>query len=122
MFSYFPVFTVYNEMFKLGVQTSQMFFSSAEVIMHRSVLISLAMVGKIPWNDPEFTKLWQEKISANMESYNIASKKIIDQSADILESSAEENLANGIKAVTDSTLPYHKKADANAKRLREHAL
>lgn len=74
--SSFP-FKVWEEMFKLGMQTSHMMLSSGEVIFHRSQMFNNAMAGKLSWTDPEFSRIWQEKLFANVEAYNSMSNSIV---------------------------------------------
>ena len=107
-------FILYSEMFKLGLQTSQLLMSSGEVIYRRSKMIRKAMKGELPWTDPEFIELWQEKVFANMESCNSLGKSLLRKSF----SPNTNNSIDVIKTIAASALPYHKKARANANRLR----
>ena len=113
----FP-YKAYGAMFKLGMQTSQMLMFSSQVIFKRSQMIAQGMLGERSWADPEFTKLWQEKIVANTESYNSMNKSIVKKALSRNRGDAENNLIDGIKAITASTLPYYKKTGSNARRLR----
>lgn len=122
-YSAFPLFAMFgisSELFKLGLQTSQMLMSSGEVIFHRSQMIQQAIEGRRAWTDPEFTTLWQEKMFANMEALAAISKSIISKSLSPNNSLTKQSL-NIIKAVTASTLPYHTKAGANARRLSKNS-
>lgn len=114
----FPLFKAYEEMFKLGMQTTQMFMSSNEVIQHRTKMMTDAIHGKLPWTDPEFTELWEEKISANIEACTSMANSMAANLFVANSRSIERNIAEGAKALRASTRPYHKKAGANAKRLR----
>jgi len=114
----FNPFEIYGELFKLGVQTSKMMASSAEVIFYRTMMINKALAGQISWTDPEFTKLWQEKVLANTQAFNTMNATIIKKTLSGHKDGLEKNLTDGIKAITHSSSHYSTKAAANAKRLR----
>ena len=112
------IFDLYRDMFTLNLQTGKMLASSGEVIFKRSMMIQQAMMGNRSWTDPEFTKLWQEKIFANMEAGQSMGKSMMKKALSQKPSTAGRDLSDGIRAVTASTRPYEKKASANARRLR----
>ena len=109
----------YNEWLKLSMQTAKMLTSSAEVIAYRTAMIQQAMQGKLPWTHPEFNKLWQEKITANMEASLSMTQSMWKHSANQHKSTPEKQMIEGIKAISSATRTYEKKASANAKRLRD---
>ena len=111
-------FAIYNEWLKLSMKTAQMMMSSGEVIMYRTDMMSQAMQGKLLWTNPEFSKLWQEKIAAAMESSQMMANNFWKQSLSNSKTTPEQQLTQGLKAISDSVTPYEKKATANAKRLR----
>jgi hypothetical protein len=113
---FFPL-VLYIEMFRLGLQTTQMLWSSREVIHQRGKMIQKAMKGEIAWTDPEFAELWQEKIFANMKAGNSLTTLIVRKLLSPKGSMAKHSV-DAIKAIAATTLPYQKKAAANAKRLR----
>jgi hypothetical protein len=110
-------FTLYIEMMKFAMQTSQMMMSSTEVIAHRTEMMRKAMNGEISWTNPEFSKLWQEKVIASMESYSSMTKSMMRQPFSA-NRTIEHNMTKAIQALSASTRPYSSKANANATRLR----
>jgi len=102
-------------MVKLGMKTNEMLVSSAFVISRRTHMIDRAMSGNLSWFDPEFSLLWQEKMAAGVESFNSLSRSISKQS---LVPNAD-SFGEGLKMLSSSMSPCHKKAKANAKRLRK---
>ncbi len=95
--------------FRLNLQTTRLLMSSTEVIYYRSDMIHKAMSGQMPWADPEFTTMWQEKYNANLEAYIALQKNLAKNPL---------NLTACLEVLTEVGRPYHKKAAANVKRLR----
>jgi hypothetical protein len=116
---WFMPFAYYNEWFKLMLQTSNMLMASGEVIGYRSQMIQQAMQGKLLWTNPEFTRLWQEKMTANMEASFSMAQSMLKQTLNQHKYTFEKQMVEGVKAVSTATRSYEKKAAANAKRLRD---
>ena len=116
IFSFTP--SMYMEMCKLAMQTTKMMMSSSEVIAYRLTMMNKVFLGSVAWTDPEFTKLWQEKVAASMESYTSMTKSMMQQSFSPSRS-MDDNMTNSIKAIAAYTRPYSSKANANAVRLRK---
>jgi hypothetical protein len=108
-------------MAKATMQANQMLLSSGEVIFYRSKMISEAMAGRMSWAEPEFSRMWQEKITACVESCNAYNRNIFNPDfypgMDLAEN-VNGLLKMQVKAVNACIKPYHKKAGANARRLR----
>jgi hypothetical protein len=109
-------FAFYNEWLKLTMQTMKMLTSSGEVIGYRTAMMQQAMQGKMLWTHPEFSRLWQEKVIANMEASFSLANSMLKQST--MQHTPEKHMIEGIKAISHATSGYEKKATANAKRLR----
>lgn len=109
----------YNEWMKLTMQTAKMLTSSGEVIGYRTNMIQQAMQGKLLWTHPEFTKLWQEKVTANMDASFSMANSMWKHSTTQHKQTFEKQMVEGLKAISTATRGYEKKATANAKRLRD---
>lgn len=103
---------IYSEFFKLAMQTNEMFASSAVTILHRQQMIKQAMDGSLPWTDPEFARMWQEKTLAGAEAFFA-----LWQSA--AQGKLNRSVSENIKTAARMARPYHRKAKANAKRLNK---
>jgi 3-methyladenine DNA glycosylase Mpg len=112
----FSPFGLYGEWFKLANQTTEILTSSAQVILLRSQMINQAMTGQIPWTDPEFMLLWQEKMSASLEATESLSKMMTEKA--LAPFDVTQGPSNFIEAMSVSTRPYHVKVRANARRLK----
>jgi hypothetical protein len=110
--------TFYNEWLKLTMQTINMLNASAEVIGYRTTMMQQAMQGKVLWTHPEFSRLWQEKIAANMEASASLTQSMWKQATTQHHTTPEKQMVEGMKALNHATRSYEKKATANAKRLR----
>ena len=117
VFQAFNPFQFYSEMFTLGLKMQEMLVSSLIVIAHRNSMMNQVLLGNGSWIDPEFTLMWQEKMLANVESYNALHTSNSASSFSLHPNSFSQN----IKRLSDSITPYHKKAKANAKRLSKKA-
>ena len=105
----FPL-SFYTEMFQAGLQAGQFLLSSAEVIGRRSNMLAAG----IPGHHPEFARMWQEKITANLEAWVILSKNLCAP----MQSSLPEMIQAQLKLMQALSKPYHSKVTANATRLR----
>lgn len=112
----FPSYGLFGEMLKTSANVSQLFFSSHEVISYRSHMLALAMCGQIPFTHAEFTRLWQEKCAANMEA---GATLFNNRTVNWAGCNPLDVLTAQWKAFNAFTLPYHRKASSNAKRLRK---
>lgn len=112
---------ILDGMAKAAMRANQMLLSSGEVIFYRSKMISEAMAGRVSWTEPEFSRMWQEKIAACVESCNAYNKNLFNPGfhpgIDLAEN-VNGLLKMQVKAVNACIKPYHKKAGANARRLR----
>lgn len=112
----FNPFGMYLNMWSSGMKTAQLMMSSAEVIHHRSKLIEQVMGGTLPATDPEFVRMWQEKMMAAFEAYLILAKRSVGANSSQLPL---ELFLQHMDMTMACMQPYAKKAKANARRLRK---
>ena len=86
---------------------TELFTSSAQVITHRSNMISRAMKGELPLHHKEFTDMWLEKFLAGGATMTAAMKYMGTTRPGTIT----------LPALMHIIAPIRKKAASNAKRL-----
>lgn len=117
-------FNMYSELLDSGMQASQLFISSAEVIAYRSQMIAQVMNGTLPVTHSEFTRMWQEKMAATMDAYSALVINMFDVGMKYAKNGMVPALncdliESQIKTMQDCVRPYQQTATANVKRLRK---
>ncbi len=110
-------FGLYSMMWNTGMQAMEMACSSAEVIARRTQLMQKSLLGIVPLDDKEYTRMWQEKAQAGGEAW-LASMQQAGKWMFNPPTSAQGYAQEQLKAMTGAMQPYRRKAKANAKRLR----
>jgi len=94
------------EYLQLSMILGRLCMESADVIARRSQMLAAASIGKLPYNDPEFIRMWQEKYAAALQAAMILGR-------------FTPQIGNLNSRLLLSTLkPYSRRVKANSKRLR----
>jgi len=113
--------------FSVFWQAGELFRASAEVMGYRGLLISKAMTGDASFADPEFARMWREKLTANLEFFRRFGRHSSSLLPTALYLQSPESIGSYMKLmnrqlrdVKACMQPYRKASGANSKRLRKN--